>query len=153
VHILRKEVMKMKVLVIKPIKVCSAEEMQKLADIKPNEGGVVVLPSYCEYEFGEIDRLKVITDTSINDKAVHDAYLRGQAEAYPRGYADSFDKGYAKGVEDFINFEKFFYSGKILEVFDDARNEDGSWSIEGILSKVPLKKAIERIENYSNQGE
>jgi hypothetical protein len=33
---------KMKVLVIKPIKVCSAEEMQKLADIKPNEGGVIV---------------------------------------------------------------------------------------------------------------
>lgn len=143
----------MKVLVIKPNIFCTAEQCKNLEKIKPNEGGVIVLPSYCEYEFGEIDRLKVITDTSINDNAVHDAYLRGQTEAYLRGYADSFDNGYAKGVEDFIKFEKFFYSGKVLEVFDDARNEDGSWSIEGILSKVPLKKAIERIEKYSNQGE
>lgn len=147
----------MNVLVIKPIKVCSVEEMQKLKDIKPSEGGVVVLPSYCEYEFGEIDRLQVIVDTSINDNAVHDAYMRGQQEGYQRGCADSSNNGftdeYMKGIADFMKFEEFFYSGNAFEAFADVKNEDGSLNIGTIMRRLSMEEIMKRIEKYSNQGE
>lgn len=50
---------KMKVLVIRPNTFCNAEKVKELEKIKPNEGGVVLVPSYCDYEFGEIDEIKI----------------------------------------------------------------------------------------------
>ena len=47
-----------KVLVIKPVKICTNEELEELQKIK-EKNGIIILPHWCEYEFGEIDSILV----------------------------------------------------------------------------------------------
>jgi hypothetical protein len=48
-----------KVLVIKPRTFATGEQIQKLNEIKPNINGAVIIPNYCDYEFGEIERIVI----------------------------------------------------------------------------------------------
>jgi hypothetical protein len=45
-----------KVLVIKPIKHTTAEEQKQIEQIQP-KNGKVILPQWCEYQFGEISNV------------------------------------------------------------------------------------------------
>jgi hypothetical protein len=45
-----------KVLVIKPVKHTTAEEQKQIEQIQP-KNGKVILPQWCEYQFGEISNV------------------------------------------------------------------------------------------------
>ena len=53
-----------KVLVIKPRTFATGEQIQKLNEIKPNINGAVIIPNYCDYEFGEIERIVIEGDNN-----------------------------------------------------------------------------------------
>lgn len=54
-----------KVLVIKPVKHTTAEEQKQIEQIQP-KNGKILLPNWCDYEFGEISN--VIIEGSNNGK-------------------------------------------------------------------------------------
>lgn len=50
---------KQKVLIIRPSKFAKADEEKRLKDIKPDCNGIIHIPVWCDYEFGEIERIIV----------------------------------------------------------------------------------------------
>ena len=105
---------------------------------------------------------------TIDEKMLHDSYMKGQAEGYARGKEDGYkhqqeewenelakhkqegyDNGYTQGIADYRKFIRVFESG--ADIFEDIRNTDGTISTDMILQYLPMCEIMARIKAYEEK--